>query len=350
MLALPALLIAPRLSAQSPPSQIGLYGINHVAATVTDLARSVEFYQRLFGTPIQHRQGTNAVVLRVGSGPHSIILRRGPKPAITTMCLSVADFNPDRLVATLEGHGVTRGDAESGAVSPGVMKVQLRRRSADRGGATEGTPEVVFGDPNNLAVQLQDARYCGGAGVRGDVCGRLEPSPKGVMALVDFSHFTVIGGRSDRATAFYRQLFGMGIQAYQGPLPMLAVGRGPAFLVFAGGGGQRPPAAGAGAAAMPAVPPASINHVALTLKGFDPEKVTRMLLDAGLKERAQGAAGVPGPLETYVSWRTTERGGGGPGAPKGTPELYFTDPDGLLLQLQDVSYCGGSGFLGSVCP
>ena len=30
--------------------------------------------------------------------------------------------------------------------------------------------------------------------------------------------------------------------------------------------------------------------------------------------------------------------------------LYFTDPDGLLMQLQDVTYCGGGGVLGSVCP
>ena len=38
------------------------------------------------------------------------------------------------------------------------------------------------------------------------------------------------------------------------------------------------------------------------------------------------------------------------GAPGGTPELYFTDPDGLLMQLQDTSYCGGSGLLGNECP
>jgi hypothetical protein len=37
------------------------------------------------------------------------------------------------------------------------------------------------------------------------------------------------------------------------------------------------------------------------------------------------------------------------GAQEGTPELYFTDPDGLLLQLQDVKYCGGAGLLGEVC-
>lgn len=48
----------------------------------------------------------------------------------------------------------------------------------------------------------------------------------------------------------------------------------------------------------------------------------------------------------YVTMRMENRGG----APGGTPELYFTDPDGLLMQLQDTSYCGSSGFLGNECP
>jgi hypothetical protein len=50
-------------------------------------------------------------------------------------------------------------------------------------------------------------------------------------------------------------------------------------------------------------------------------------------------------MKSYVTMRMENRGG----APGGTPELYFTDPDGLLMQLQDSSYCGGSGFLGNVC-
>ena len=33
-----------------------------------------------------------------------------------------------------------------------------------------------------------------------------------------------------------------------------------------------------------------------------------------------------------------------------TNSVYFTDPDGIFLQLQDVSYCGGSGYLGDECP
>jgi hypothetical protein len=51
-------------------------------------------------------------------------------------------------------------------------------------------------------------------------------------------------------------------------------------------------------------------------------------------------------MKSYVTMRMENRGG----APGGTPELYFTDPDGILVQLQDVKYCGGSGYLGDVCP
>ena len=36
------------------------------------------------------------------------------------------------------------------------------------------------------------------------------------------------------------------------------------------------------------------------------------------------------------------------GDPNGTPELYFSDPNGILLQVQDSKYNGGSGYLGNV--
>jgi hypothetical protein len=47
-----------------------------------------------------------------------------------------------------------------------------------------------------------------------------------------------------------------------------------------------------------------------------------------------------------VTMRMADRGG----AAEGTPELYFTGPDGLLVQLRDVSYCGGAGWPGNLCP
>ena len=80
------------------------------------------------------------------------------------------------------------------------------------------------------------------------------------------------------------------------------------------------------------------------MENFKPDEVMKTLAEYGITER--GTAGGPvGPLKSYITLRMPDRGG----AEGGTPELYFTDPDGLLLQLQDVKYCGGGGFLGDVC-
>jgi len=43
------------------------------------------------------------------------------------------------------------------------------------------------------------------------------------------------------------------------------------------------------------------------------------------------------------------RGANRGGLLTGTPEVYFTDPDGILLQLQDNRYCGGNGYFGELC-
>jgi hypothetical protein len=82
----------------------------------------------------------------------------------------------------------------------------------------------------------------------------------------------------------------------------------------------------------------------MSMEGFNPDTVVKALESYGIKPRGS-AAGPPGPLVHCVSMRMENRGG----AKEGTPELYFTDPDGLLIQLQDVKYCGGAGVLGDVC-
>jgi hypothetical protein len=50
-----------------------------------------------------------------------------------------------------------------------------------------------------------------------------------------------------------------------------------------------------------------------------------------------------------VRWRQRANNGAGPTSPLGTPELYFTDPDNIRIQIQDASYRGGSGRLGQIC-
>jgi len=81
----------------------------------------------------------------------------------------------------------------------------------------------------------------------------------------------------------------------------------------------------------------------MSMVGFNPDTVTKTLNSYGIHTQAQGEP--RGPMMTYISLRMPNRGG----AQDGTPELYFVDPDGLLIQLQDTTYCGGSGFLGDVC-
>src|SRR5262249_23850413 len=173
------------------------------------------------------------------------------------------------------------------------------------------------------------------------VCAAPQPAAKkGLLAVRDLSHFTINVADAQRSNAFYQDLFGLRVQAHQGPAPLLGVGSGGIqFLMFTGGAG----AARGGANAAPPRP-ARIDHVCMNLEGFDPDKILGTLESYGITPRGN-APGPAAPLKSYVSMRMENRGG----APGGTPELYFTDPDGIPIQLQDVRYCGGGGSLGDVC-
>jgi hypothetical protein len=89
--------------------------------------------------------------------------------------------------------------------------------------------------------------------------------------------------------------------------------------------------------------PPRINHGCFTIEGFRLDAVLKKLAEFGLKPRGGGSP--LGPLMYYVTLRMEDRGG----SRDGTPELYFTDPDGVLMQIQDVNYRGGAGALGNVC-
>jgi catechol 2,3-dioxygenase-like lactoylglutathione lyase family enzyme len=132
-----------------------------------------------------------------------------------------------------------------------------------------------------------------------------------------------------RSNKFYQEVLGLRIQAYQGPAaPVMGIGQGIQFMMFADAGTRS----------------VGINHACMSMDNFNPDSVIKALESYGIKPRgnAQGAAG---PMMHYVNMRMENRGG----AKEGTPELYFTDPDGLLMQLQDTKYCGGAGVLGEVC-
>jgi catechol 2,3-dioxygenase-like lactoylglutathione lyase family enzyme len=330
LMSIPALAMAPRAIAQRGNPPITIRSFNHVNLTVSDLKRSVDFYQGLFGMPVQARTGSTGVQLRVGAGPQHLALSSGDAgatPTIDHYCLGVEAFNADRIVKALADHGFAKSDQR------GAMKVVVSMRA--------DTPQVYVVDSDGIVLQLQDASYCaGGTGALGSVCTSPEASPtKGLIALKGYSHCTIFAADAQRSNALYQQLFGMSIRSYQGPAsPTLAVGPGVEFLMFTGGGAGR----GGASAAPPR--PASINHFCFNLEGFNPDQILKALESFGIKPR-ESQTGPVGPMRSYVSMRMENRGG----AKEGTPELYFTDPDGLLVQLQDVKYCGGSGVLGDVC-
>ena len=73
------------------------------------------------------------------------------------------------------------------------------------------TPEIHMGDPNGLAIQLQDPSYCGGGGTLGGVCGDAASAPEAVRAslrALDLSHFTINVTDPARTNAFYRRTSG----------------------------------------------------------------------------------------------------------------------------------------------
>ena len=78
------------------------------------------------------------------------------------------------------------------------------------------------------------------------------------------------------------------------------------------------------------------------MENFSVDGVLAKLTDYGLSDRGKQQLG---PMMHYISLRMPNRGG----AEGGTPELYFTDHDGILMQLQDLTYCGGGGYLGNEC-
>ncbi|HEX5420320.1 MAG TPA: VOC family protein [Gammaproteobacteria bacterium] len=318
-----AVAAAPRAFAQS--ASIQLLKLNCFEIGVSDVDRALRFYQGLFGMPVQAR-GSNRVCLRIGDGPQFMSVRQagaGEKPAITHIGYSVEGFEVQRVLAALRRIGFAQIDppsiTSSGIAHPMSTWVRMRGR----------TPELYFSDARGLVVQLSGPGYCGGSGEAGDVCSAPEPAPQGLMKLNDLSHFTVFVNDGAAADRFYQETFKLSVQAHQGPTPVIGIGDSREFVMYAGPRRDK-------------ATPAVINHGCFNMRGFNVDRVLGALTKYGLAARGDRRTG---PLMHYVSLRMPDRGG----AKGGTPELYFTDPDGILLQLQDVSYCGGGGYLGEKC-
>lgn len=131
---------------------------------------------------------------------------------------------------------------------------------------------------------------------------------KPIGAVKAMNHVTCFVPDVTRSVEFYQSLFGMPILTRQDPGINLSTGNG--FF------GIYPNQAGATGG--------SINHVCFAMENFDADAVLKQLTERGIKGNIR------------------MRGD--------TKELYFTDPDGIRVQLQDVKYIGGTGVLGDKPP
>jgi catechol 2,3-dioxygenase-like lactoylglutathione lyase family enzyme len=156
--------------------------------------------------------------------------------------------------------------------------------------------------------------------------------------LKGLSHVTLTNSNGPRSLDFYSRLFGWKVQSKQGATQWcFSVGEGLDCVVF--NVGVNNPNANAG-----------VNHGCFTIANFDANTVMNILSDNGLEPIEYGNNALIKPLTCRLRLRQRANNGGGPGHALGTPELYLNDPDNIALQIQDTSYCGGSGPQGEVCP
>src|ERR1700759_4643633 len=123
-----ALLATPLpLGAQPGHAALSTRRMNNVMIAVSNLDRSVAFYQKLFGPAVI--DGDTALI-RIGDGPHFLGItqvKNGAEPGFLSYGLTVADFDPARVRKAIAGIG-------------------FKAESSNRA----GTPEVWAYDPDAI--------------------------------------------------------------------------------------------------------------------------------------------------------------------------------------------------------
>jgi catechol 2,3-dioxygenase-like lactoylglutathione lyase family enzyme len=135
-----------------------------------------------------------------------------------------------------------------------------------------------------------------------------EPVRPSVGKVHQMNHVSIFVPNVKKSVAFYQDTLGLPVLTHQDQGINLNTGVG--FL------GIYPASAGSTSG--------SIHHFCLGVEGFEADAVVK-----ALKERGVAAA---------IRMRGE------------TKELYFTDPDGVRVQLQDTKYIGGAGVLGDQQP
>jgi len=105
--------------------------INHISLFVSNLQRSTDFYQRVFGCPVNKRDGNNQLMF----GKDFLVLRPGSPPAkVDHFAIGVNNFNKDSVAADLKTRGATPIDQQGGfgfhVLDPDGFPVQISANTA----------------------------------------------------------------------------------------------------------------------------------------------------------------------------------------------------------------------------
>ncbi len=289
--------------------------LNHVSFGCRDLPQTVAWFERVLGIP-QHAfqdYGSGQTVLRAGIDPPAYIaLSQRPIESLNApptrrphFCWGIEDFDVQRIFAAL-----------------GEMRVPAQ--SVLREGTTING--VNFEGPDGAPLQFNPVIACGGVGFLGEVCDTSarplrrpgDPPPIPVRTM---NHIKYVVSDLESALAWYLELTDMQLVGYQEraegprtddyegpPIPVLRIGSGPQHLALVEGSG----------------PQALRLHVGFGVQDFNSDRVMDLLAEHGVSARLRMREGL-------------------------TPEVLVDGPDDVVIQLQDVSYCGGSGPLGNVC-
>jgi catechol 2,3-dioxygenase-like lactoylglutathione lyase family enzyme len=92
--------------------------VNHISLQVSNLQRSTDFYQRVFGCKVNKREGNNQLIF----GKNFLVLRPGnPAAKVDHFAIGVDGFNKDSVTADLKARGATPIDQQGGGFGFHVM-------------------------------------------------------------------------------------------------------------------------------------------------------------------------------------------------------------------------------------
>ncbi len=286
---------------QSSVLPIRVLTLNHISFGCADLKATVAWFGRVFGIPVhafQDYSGGQTVLRAADNPPAYMALSQRNKNAIGQppnrrphFCWGIEDFNVDRILRALS-------------------EVEAPAQAVLREGKTING--VNFDTPDGFPLQFNPVTACGGGGFLGDVCdASAQPvRPAGApppIPVKTMNHVRMIVPNLQKSLDWYLKLTDMKPLALPGPSKILRVGPGPQFITMTEGNG----------------PEAFKPHVGFGVQGFNADQIMARLAEHG------------------ITGRRSMR--------EGTVEILLDSPDGIEIQLQDVSYCGGRGPLGNMC-